>query len=336
LRITLCLCFIAASSLAHAANVTWSGQLKDILEDSGGAIYSGVALGTDFSGVINDGTFNGFITDGTTRTSFGCCIGAAVGLEVVNNEPLEGEDAALLNSLAGTTFGGGDPIDLIILEGDAFTSEGAGAKGSILISLIFVLNADVFDDDSLDNYPPNPDDVLITLFSIEEMDDQGETIYEALGEADEIIFAEDDFLINDAMSDAWFFPGTSGQGFFIIVWEDQKLVFLAWFTYDTERPPEDVTAIFGEPGHRWITALGPFQDDTALLDVFVSSGMILDSGEPPVDVEQLEGATIKIVWSECNKGLLTYDIPTLNLMGEIEIERIVLDKVPACEAAQTE
>ena len=68
LRITLCLCFIAASSLAHAANVTWSGQLKDILEDSGGAIYSGVAIGTDFSGAINDGTFNGFITDGTTRT----------------------------------------------------------------------------------------------------------------------------------------------------------------------------------------------------------------------------------------------------------------------------
>ncbi len=46
------------------------------------------------------------------------------------------------------------------------------------------------------------------------------------------------FLINSAISDAWFFPDTSGQGFFIIVWEDSKLVFLAWFTYDTERPPE--------------------------------------------------------------------------------------------------
>ncbi|MCH8058057.1 MAG: hypothetical protein IIB78_09330 [Proteobacteria bacterium] len=334
LRITLCLCFIAASSLAHAANVTWSGQLKDILEDSGGAIYSGVAIGTDFSGAINDGTFNGFITDGTTRTSFGCCIGAAVGLEVINNEPLEAEDAALLNSLAGTTFVGGDPLDFIFLEGDAFTSEGAGAKGSILISLIFVLDADVFDDDSLDNYPPNPDDVLITLFFIEESDDQGEFIYESIGVVDELNFAEDVFLINAAISDAWFFPDTAGQGFFIIVWEDSKLVFLAWFTYDTERPPEDVTAILGEPGHRWITALGPFEGDTALLDIFLSSGMILDSAEPPVTTEQLEGATIEIVWSSCDEGILKYDIPSLGLSGEIPIQRIVDDNVAACEAAQ--
>ncbi len=144
------------------------------------------------------------------------------------------------------------------------------------------------------------------------------------------------FQINAAMSDAWFFPGTNGQGFFIIVWEVQKLVFLAWFTYDTERPPEDVTAIFGEPGHRWVTALGPYEGDTALLDVFLSRGMILDSSVPAVTTEQLEGATIEIVWTGCNEGLVTYNIPSLGLSGAIPIERIVLDKVPACEAAQAQ
>ena len=142
------------------------------------------------------------------------------------------------------------------------------------------------------------------------------------------------FLINAAISDAWFFPGTAGQGFFIIVWETEKLIFLAWFTYDTERPPQDVTAILGEPGHRWLTALGPYDGDTALLDVFLSSGMIFDSAEPPVTTEQLEGATIEIVWSGCNAGVLKYDIPSLGLSGEIPIERIVLDNVAACEAAQ--
>lgn len=144
-------------------------------------------------------------------------------------------------------------------------------------------------------------------------------------------------LINAAMSDAWFFPDTAGQGFFIIVWEDSDLVFLAWFTYDTERPPEDVSAILGEPGHRWVTALGPYEGDTALLDVFLSSGMILDSAEPPVTTEQLEGATIEIVWSSCTEGILKYDIPSLELSGEIPeipIQRIVEDKVAACEAAQ--
>ena len=146
----------------------------------------------------------------------------------------------------------------------------------------------------------------------------------------------DGFTINAAISDAWFFPDTSGQGFFIIVWEDSDLVFLAWFTYDTERPPQDVTAILGEPGHRWLTALGPYDGDTALLDVFSSSGMIFDSGDLPVNTEQLEGATIEIIWSGCNAGVVKYDIPSLGLSGETPIERITMDNVPACMAAQPE
>ena len=141
--------------------------------------------------------------------------------------------------------------------------------------------------------------------------------------------------INAAMSDAWYFPDTTGQGFLIIVWETEKLIFLSWFTFDTERPPEDVTANLGEPGHRWLTALGSFEGDTALLDVFQSSGMIFDSGVPPVETEQLEGAYIEIVWTDCKEAVLKYNIPTLGLAGEIPIERIVLDHVAACMAAQS-
>jgi plastocyanin len=144
----------------------------------------------------------------------------------------------------------------------------------------------------------------------------------------------DPILINVAMSDAWFYPVTEGQGFFIIIWETQKLVFLSWFTYDTERPPDNVMANLGEPGHRWLTALGPYEGDTALLDVFLSSGMIFDSPEPPVETEQLEGASIEIVWTGCNEAVLKYDIPSSGVSGEIPIERIVLDNVAACEAAQ--
>ena len=146
--------------------------------------------------------------------------------------------------------------------------------------------------------------------------------------------AVDPFLINAAISDAWFFPDTAGQGFFIIVWEESKSIFLSWFTYDTVRPPEDVSAFLGEPGHRWLTALGPYEGDTALLNVFLSSGMVFDSAEPPVDTVQMEGATIEIVWSDCKAGILNYDIPTLGLLGEIPIKRITEDNVPACEAAQ--
>ncbi len=141
------------------------------------------------------------------------------------------------------------------------------------------------------------------------------------------------FVIVPAISDAWFDPLTAGQGFFIIVWQDIELIFLSWFTYDTERPPEDVMAILGEPGHRWLTAQGPYVGDTAVLDVFLSSGGTFDSVEPVVGPPLAVG-TITITWTSCNSGTLVYDLPALGLMGEIPIERIVLDNVPACEAAQ--
>jgi len=38
--------------------------------------------------------------------------------------------------------------------------------------------------------------------------------------------AEDPFLINAAISDAWIFPPTGGQGFLIIIWEDRKEIYL--------------------------------------------------------------------------------------------------------------
>jgi plastocyanin len=148
-----------------------------------------------------------------------------------------------------------------------------------------------------------------------------------------VIEAEPAFTINPAISDAWFDPLTGGQGFFIIVWEDIQTIFLSWFTYDTERPPEDVEALLGEPGHRWLTAQGPYDGDTALLEVSMTSGGVFDSPEPPVD-QPVPVGTITIVWSGCNAGLLTYDLTTPVLSGQVPIERIVLDNVPACEAAQ--
>ena len=69
-----------------------------------------------------------------------------------------------------------------------------------------------------------------------------------------------------------------------------------------------------------------------LLHIFVS----VISAEPPVTTEQLEGATIEIVWTDCKTGFVKYNIPTLSLMDEISIERIVEDKVAACEAAQAQ
>lgn len=142
------------------------------------------------------------------------------------------------------------------------------------------------------------------------------------------------FQINDTVSDAWYYQPTSGQGFFIIVWEDIEFIFLSWFTFDTERPPEDVTAVLGEPGHRWLTAQGPYSGDTATLDVFLSAGGVFDFEDPPVTTDPTPIGTITITWTGCNAGILSYDLPSLVLMGEIPIERVVPSKVAACEATQ--
>jgi hypothetical protein len=140
------------------------------------------------------------------------------------------------------------------------------------------------------------------------------------------------FLINAGISDAWINPLTGGQGFLIVVWEDIQFMFVTWFTYDTERPPEDVMAILGEPGHRWITAQGPYEGDTAMLDVTVTSGGVFDSPEP--DVERVQDGTMEVRFTGCNAGVVTYDIVSAEVAGAVEIERIVLDNVPLCEAGQ--
>ncbi len=140
-----------------------------------------------------------------------------------------------------------------------------------------------------------------------------------------------DFRINAGMTDAWYDPATSGQGFFVVVFEDIQQVFLGWFTYEPERPPEDIEAILGEPGHRWLTAQGPFEGNTALLDIYVSSGGVFDAEEPAVGTPVRDG-TVELSFSDCNSGTVVYDIPSAGLAGEITIQRIVGDNVPLCES----
>ena len=41
-----------------------------------------------------------------------------------------------------------------------------------------------------------------------------------------------------------------------------------------------------------------------------------------------------IKWANCNAAVLSYEITSLGLVGEIPIERIVLDNVMLCEFLQ--
>ena len=145
------------------------------------------------------------------------------------------------------------------------------------------------------------------------------------------INSEAGFQINRGLIDAWFDPVTSGQGFFIIVFPLDKQVFLAWFTYDTERPAPDVTAVLGEPGHRWLTALGPYDGSTATLTIFNTTGGVFDA-VPPAPVTDTAGdGTLTIEFTDCKAGLVTYKITSLDISGQFPIQRIVADNVPLCD-----
>jgi hypothetical protein len=139
------------------------------------------------------------------------------------------------------------------------------------------------------------------------------------------------FNIQHPMAGNWFDPPTSGQGFFLDVYDANNLMFLGWYTYDLERPDESATALIGDPGHRWLTALGPVSGNKAELEIYWASGMIFNSPTPPKQVSEQDG-TITVEFFDCRFGEVTYDIWSVGEQGTIPIRRIVEDVVPMCEA----
>lgn len=139
-----------------------------------------------------------------------------------------------------------------------------------------------------------------------------------------------EFVINPGLNDAWYYPETNGQGFFITVFPNLETVSLAWFTYDTERPAEGVEANLGDAGHRWLTAIGPYSGNEALLEISITVGGLFDSTEPVP--ESTPGGTIQLHFDDCSSGTVSYDIPSINQVGLIPIQRVAADNVALCEA----
>jgi hypothetical protein len=134
--------------------------------------------------------------------------------------------------------------------------------------------------------------------------------------------------INAGIGDAWFDPETAGQGFQINVFPAKGQIFLTWFTFDTERPSSDVQAHLGEPGHRWLTAQGPYEGTGAVLDVWISEGGIFDS-DVPAPYLRPDGQ-ITLEFSTCHEGTLAYDIPSIGREDVMSIKRVAIDNVALC------
>ena len=68
--------------------------------------------------------------------------------------------------------------------------------------------------------------------------------------------------------------------------------------------------------------------------MYLTEGGVFDMAEPPAITGGAPIGTVTIVWSDCENGLLTYDIDPPGVSGEIPIKRIVLDNVALCEVLQ--
>lgn len=140
------------------------------------------------------------------------------------------------------------------------------------------------------------------------------------------------FAITAGIADAWYNPATSGQGFLITVFPSIEQVFLAWFTYDVDRPDPGIDATLGEAGHRWLTAQGGYAGNTATLALFETIGGVFDAAEPKPTTDPLGVGTLTLQFADCRNALASYDIPALSLSGQIPLQRIVEDRVEQCES----
>ena len=112
-------------------------------------------------------------------------------------------------------------------------------------------------------------------------------------------------------------------------------MFLANFTFDTERPNESVTSVFGAAGQRWVTGFGGYTGATAVLDAELTAGGVFNSVTPAVDQTQGYG-TYTVTFSDCMNGTIAYEFPGQDLSGEIPITRVSPDNAALCEALQNE
>ena len=149
------------------------------------------------------------------------------------------------------------------------------------------------------------------------------------------------FLINAGLNGAWFNAATLGQGFFLEVFPDIPLVFLAWFTYDTtqtqtlevaatENPLAKIFAAqVGDENHRWLTAQGAFVGDTATLNVNLTQGGLFDDPQPTTNTPE---GTITLTFQDCSSGTVDYEFTAADVSGSVPISRLANDNVALCQA----
>lgn len=135
-----------------------------------------------------------------------------------------------------------------------------------------------------------------------------------------------EFVITEGVNGAWANFDTLGQGQLMEVYPDINLLFSAWFTWDTTQPDAGETANVGDPNHRWLTAQGGYEGDTATLVLYTASGGLFDD---PAPVQNPASGTMSIRFLSCNEAEVTYELGDRS--GSYTMNKIANDNVATCD-----
>jgi hypothetical protein len=242
----------------------------------------------------------------------------------------------------GYSFVGIGISDSLISNVDALSSvEKAGGLNLINNRLLSDCSGVLTLVDTVDDYEPGPGsgpapdlEYVDSIWGLNGISDNAP----GCNSVDEILAVEPISDINEGLTGAWYNPATRGQGMFITVYPRIREVFLSWFTYDLERPDSSSPSMLGDPGHRWLTAQGPYPwldpeikmsvHGTAVLELWLTEGGVFDQAEP-LPAWEPDG-TLTLEFDTCSTAMATYDIPSVNAVGTIPLERLAFDNVRRC------
>lgn len=135
------------------------------------------------------------------------------------------------------------------------------------------------------------------------------------------------FAINQGVAGAWFNPATSGQGFLFDVEPVSRLMFVAWFTFQTS-PPTNVIKL-GAPEHRWLTIQGFYSGATAPLTVFQTTGGVFNNGQA---VTNTQVGTATITFTSCTNATVNFTLTNPPLSGTIPIVKLLPGSDALCRS----
>lgn len=121
-------------------------------------------------------------------------------------------------------------------------------------------------------------------------------------------------LAEGGASGQWFNPSRDGEGIFLEIIDTNSgpQVGIAWFTYDKNG------------NQMWLSGAVPVSGSAAFANiaVIVTSGPVFGSGYDPADLEIESWGDLKVGFSDCGNGYLTYTSSTGFGSGTIPLTRL--------------